>query len=108
MTTYVFDHASGKVVEKGTETRETPKGPYVMADLPGYKSPLGTGWIEGRRARREDLARGNCREVDPSERLNIPRKTEADAARERAQLAARQAQPYQMPAHIRERLLRGR
>jgi len=41
--------------------------PMIWRDLPAYKSPLGTGVIEGRAARREDLARGNCREVDPSE-----------------------------------------
>lgn len=41
--------------------------PYVVGDLPPYKSPLGTGVIDGRRARREDLARSGCREVDPSE-----------------------------------------
>ena len=108
MTVYVYDHATGKVVEKGEETRSLPKGPYIMGDLPGYKSPLGTGWIEGRRARREDLARGGCREVDPSERLNQPRKTESDAAKERAYLAQRQASPFQMSPQMRERLLRGR
>lgn len=43
------------------------KSIYVMSDLPGYRSPLGTGWVEGRVARREDLKRGNCREVDPGE-----------------------------------------
>lgn len=41
--------------------------PHVSSDIPAYKSPLGTGWIDGRRARREDLKRNNCREVDPSE-----------------------------------------
>lgn len=39
----------------------------VVPDLPGYLSPVGAGWIEGRAARREDLKRTNCREVDPSE-----------------------------------------
>jgi len=50
--------------------REPPKpkrGLVVIPDLPGYKSPLGTGWIEGRYQRREDLKRHGCREVDPSE-----------------------------------------
>lgn len=47
--------------------RHAPHAFQIMRDLPGYKSPLGTGWIEGRAARREDLKRGGCREVDPSE-----------------------------------------
>ena len=42
-------------------------GPYVASDLPAYKSPLGTGVVDGRAARREDLKRNNCREVDPGE-----------------------------------------
>lgn len=42
-------------------------GPYVMGDIQPYKSPLGTGEITSRSQRREDLKRGGCREVDPSE-----------------------------------------
>ncbi len=54
------------------EPMELPEGnqivaPRVRSDLPAYKSPLGTGVIDGRSARREDLKRNNCREVDPSE-----------------------------------------
>ena len=45
--------------------------PYVRGDLPGYVSPVTGKWIEGRAARREDLARTGCREVDPSEHKPI-------------------------------------
>ncbi len=31
--------------------------PMVVPDLPGYESPIDGRWIEGRRARRDDLAR---------------------------------------------------
>lgn len=41
--------------------------PRIISDLPAYMSPLGTGLIDGRRARREDLKRHNCREVAPDE-----------------------------------------
>lgn len=41
--------------------------PLIVSDLPAYMSPLGTGVIDGRAARREDMKRGNCREVDPQE-----------------------------------------
>ena len=41
--------------------------PTIMRDTPEYRSPLGTGLITSRSHRREDLKRGNCREVDPSE-----------------------------------------
>lgn len=35
--------------------------PAVLGDLPGYVSPTTGRWIEGRKARRDDLARSNCR-----------------------------------------------
>ena len=41
--------------------------PYIRGDLPAYTSPITGKIIEGRAARREDLARSGCREVDPSE-----------------------------------------
>lgn len=37
------------------------EAPAVHADLPGYTSPIDGRWIEGRRARMEDLKRNNCR-----------------------------------------------
>lgn len=58
--------------------------PNVMGDIPEYRSPLGTGPITSRSHRREDLKRGNCREVDPGEYKHPPVKP-------RAKYAARQA-----------------
>jgi hypothetical protein len=34
---------------------------FIQPDLPGYESPVTGEWIEGRRARREDLKRHGCR-----------------------------------------------
>ena len=53
-------------VEDFAPVERTP-GPYVMSDIEPYRSPLGTGEITSRSHRREDLKRGGCREVDPSE-----------------------------------------
>jgi hypothetical protein len=61
---YVMRH--GKLVPKD-EAPQRHAGPYVQSDIPAYKSPLGNGVIDGRSARREELKRNNCREVDPSE-----------------------------------------
>lgn len=47
--------------------RPPSRTPHIWSDLPAYKSPLGTGVIEGRAARREEMKRSNCREVDPGE-----------------------------------------
>jgi len=61
----------GTFVDKHTgepmETTGEVCAPMIASDIKAYMSPLGTGMIDGRRARREDLKRGNCREVDPSE-----------------------------------------
>lgn len=35
--------------------------PMGFADLPGYESPITGQWVEGRAARRNDLARHGCR-----------------------------------------------
>lgn len=59
------------VPEQPREAR--PTSAYVVGDLPAYKSPLGTGVIDGRSARREDLKRNNCREVEPSEHKAVYR-----------------------------------
>ena len=41
--------------------------PQLSRDYAPYRSPLGTGWIDGRAARREDMARGNCRPLERGE-----------------------------------------
>lgn len=50
--------------------------PYVRGDLPSYVSPVTGKPVEGRRARREDLARSGCREVEPSEARPVYRNLE--------------------------------
>lgn len=47
------------------------EAPAVHADLPGYTSPIDGRWVEGRRARTEDLKRNNCR---PWEGMEVERK----------------------------------
>ena len=41
--------------------------PAVFGDLPGYESPVTGQWIEGRKARREDLKRTNSRPYEGRE-----------------------------------------
>ena len=77
MPSYVFDRSTGELVDKasycaGKWQKQTEKVsdlpmPYIRSDLPAYESPVTGKLIEGRAARREDLARSGCREVDPSE-----------------------------------------
>lgn len=42
-------------------------GMYIISDIPPYKSPVNGKIVDGRYARREDLKRSGCREVDPCE-----------------------------------------
>lgn len=48
------------------ENRSLPL-PYMRGDLPEYISPITRTPVDGRVARREDLKRSECREVDPDE-----------------------------------------
>jgi len=41
--------------------RRLVEAPSVQTDIPGYQSPIDGKWVEGRRARHEDLKRSNCR-----------------------------------------------
>ena len=77
MASYVFDRELGECVpaeqfyaEKGRKALAKVSSlpmPYIRGDLKPYTSPVTGKTIEGRAARREDLARAGCREVDPSE-----------------------------------------
>ncbi|WP_175740026.1 hypothetical protein [Burkholderia ambifaria] len=51
--------------------QRTVEAPAVQTDLPGYTSPIDGRWIEGRRARTEDLKRNGCR---PWEGMETERK----------------------------------
>ncbi len=58
---YIWSREQGNWVEKlpFSGVNASP-APVVWNDLPGYLSPCGTGYVEGRAARREDLKRNNC------------------------------------------------
>lgn len=72
MTTYVWrgDHFADK---RTGEPMHLPYAgeivaPMVVPDIPDYRSPIDGRVIGSRSARREDLARNNCVEVDPPRR----------------------------------------
>lgn len=56
---YVYDPASKELVE--VSARRSQALHFIQPDLPGYESPVTGKWIEGRKARREDLLRTNSR-----------------------------------------------
>ena len=63
---------NGKWINRATNEPMRPNGnkvsaPMIQSDLPAYFSVASHKWVDGRRARRDDLKRTGCREVDPSE-----------------------------------------
>lgn len=53
--------ANGEPYEVTPDHIQEPRGPLIYGDLPSYQSPIDGRWIDGRVARREDLARSGSR-----------------------------------------------
>lgn len=56
---FVYDPTTKELVE--VPARRSEALHFIQTDLPGYESPIDGQWVEGRRARRNDLARSNSR-----------------------------------------------
>ncbi len=63
---YHWDPVQNKLVEISGD-RSISAGPMVVPDLPGYVSPVTGEWVEGRRARRNDLKKSGCRPYEGRE-----------------------------------------
>lgn len=87
---FVWDPATQDLVE--ASPRRAAALHFIQTDLPGYESPITGAWVEGRKARREDLRKHGCR---PWEGREAEEKEAArgNAAKERAldQLAEKMA-----------------
>lgn len=79
---YVYDPTSKELVEVSAARSQALH--FIQPDIPGYASPVTGQWIEGRKARREDLLRTHSR---PWEGMAEERKEAArHTARKEAQL----------------------
>lgn len=60
---WIYPGNGAEPVEVGGDYAAAPRdsGMMIFGDLPGYQSPVTGLWVEGRRARREDLRRTNSR-----------------------------------------------
>lgn len=63
---YIWDRNRRELVEVPLE-RAAPVAPMVWDDLPPYDSPIDGRMVDGRRQRREDLKRSNCRPYEGRE-----------------------------------------
>lgn len=82
----------GEPFEVSADYVPEPQGPMVFGDIPSYQSPIDNRWIDGRVARREDLARNNCR---PWEGM----------AQERKEAARHQAYEHQRQDHALDKTI---
>ena len=100
---YRWNPDTARLEETGPSQREY--GSLIMTDLPGYQSPVTGKWIEGRKARREDLARTGSR---PYEGIEQERKEAAKWHAEReAKLDRRlEASTHETLNHMPERYRR--
>lgn len=88
---YVF--RDGHWVEFDPYALPESVAPTVFGDLPGYESPATGQWIEGRKARREDLKASGCR---PWEGMQAER---AEAAKYKAEEMQRRESILNESAH---------
>lgn len=58
---WVWDPQLKMLVEITPGAIPEQRAPTVLGDLPGYVSPASGLWVEGRKARREDMKRTNSR-----------------------------------------------
>jgi hypothetical protein len=76
-----YSHELGRMVEVGLDS-DTPRvAPDVMGDLPAYESPIDGACVDGRAARRADLAKHGCRPYEEGEAQEAVRRRAADDAR---------------------------
>lgn len=68
-------HKDGWTYWENTETgeREIPKCAMVRGDLPAYFSVASGKWVDGRKERRDDLARTGCVPWEPDSKRYDPK-----------------------------------
>jgi hypothetical protein len=107
---YVWDPKQNKLVEVSTAWTQKTRSHFVMPDTPGYVSPVTGLWVEGRKARRDDLARSGSRpwEGIEQERKEANRhKAYAEQANDKFLDRAVRETYYQLSPEKRRRLERG-
>lgn len=69
----IADLDTPQACECGAEAARQVCAPAVHADLPGYVSPATGKWVEGRRAREDDLKRSGCIAWEPGIEKDVAR-----------------------------------
>src|SRR5581483_5453790 len=88
---FIWDRTLQTLVEV-TAAPRAPVAPVVWDDLPAYESPIDGRLVEGRKQRREDLARSRCRPYEGREQeLKEDARVRAQQERQLDQLAEKMA-----------------
>ena len=66
MPSWVQDRSTGKLVPKD-KIVPSSRHHMISPDLEAYESPVDGRVVDGRKQRREDLARSGCRPYEPGE-----------------------------------------
>jgi hypothetical protein len=107
---WVWNPKLKKLVEINLNARTEQAAPAVVGDLPGYVSPVTGLWIEGRKARREDLKRSNSRPYEgfAAERKEAERRVAYDEQKRDRKLEAVVRRAYHELPPRQRRILEGR
>jgi hypothetical protein len=100
---FVYDPATKEMVEVAAARSQALH--FIQTDLPGYESPIDGRWIEGRKARREDLLRSHSRPWEGMEQeKKHAARVQAERDRRDDQLAERMAHRAwaEAPERVRE------
>ena len=105
---WIYPNDGSPAFEVSDDYTPAPRGPLVYGDLPSYQSPIDGRWIDGRVARRQDLARSGCRpwEGMAQERQEAARRAGYEQQRQDRQFeAAVERSLGQISEHARRALL---
>lgn len=107
---WVWDPKLKELVEVDPYARTEQVAPMIVGDLPGYQSPVSGAWIEGRKARRNDLARTGSRpwEGMESERREAARRVAHEEQRRDMKLDEAARRAYHQLSPSKRRAVEGR
>jgi hypothetical protein len=89
---YRWDAESKAMVEVPWDSHQQALSPVIWNDLPAYESPIDGRIVDGRKQRRNDLARSHCRPYEGREQEGKEAaKVRAEQDRQTDQLAERMA-----------------
>ena len=93
-------------VQCATPMERQLSAPRVLGDYPGYNCPITGDWIEGRAAHRNNLAKHDCRILEPGESAAVRKAASSRSTALEDSIAESAAQfVTELPTRKREQLV---